>query len=213
MSVKSHEAFSLDSFQNQLFFFDDFLGSQLKDEWHEVGTGSAAVVDLQMGGIVRLTSGATTNDVYNISWSFTRSLHVDKRVSVEVRMKANQATYITINLQLRFDGDDRIYFQANEAVGGATTWVISCVDGGATTGRDSGVALDTDYHIFRMEAHLHGGSHVHFYIDDVETDNSPIDTNVPDDGGDYLQPYIIISTREDVAKSMDVDYVGVRQDV
>jgi len=207
-----HEMFCLDSFHKELFFWDDFLGDQLKDEWREAGVGSAAVIDAQTGGIVRITTGAITNDAYYIDWGDIRSLHVDKRVSMEVRVKLNQIVWARPELRLIFDGNNFIAFDGfNDA--GVENWAIQCRDDGPITAFDSGVALDTNYHIYRIECHIHGGSHVHFYIDGVETDNSPINTNIPDDAGDYLQPYIYQLAREDVAKSMDIDYVGVRQDV
>ena len=63
-----------------------------------------------------------------------------------------------------------------------------------------------------MECQTHGGSHVHFYIDGVETGNSPITTNIPDDAGDYLQPYLFILTLENATKSLDTDYVYLREE-
>ncbi len=214
MSVKTHEPVCLDSAQTRFFWFDHFLGDQLKDEWRETGEvgGFATVVDLQMGGVVRLTTDTDDNDKWIIDWNDIRSLHVSKRVSMEIRTKVNQDTYVSVGLVLHFDINNRVLFFVNEILGGATNWVIFCQNNVVSTILDSGVALDTDYHIFRFECHLHGGSHIHFYIDNVETNNSPIDTNVPDDAGDYLQPWIQVQTRENLAKSMDIDYVVVRQD-
>ena len=87
-------------------------------------------------------------------------------------------------------------------------WQIAARDTGTTTA-DSGVAADTDYHIFRIECFPTG--EVHYYIDGVETNNSPINVaaNIPNE---YLQPRFYIRTREDAAKSMDIDYVYIRQE-
>lgn len=183
----------------------------MKDEWRALGTGSAAVVDAQTGGIVRLTTGATTDNLYGLDWNVIRSLHVSKRVSMEMRFKVNLITYVLLSINLFFDISNRILFYANEAVGAAVNWQIRCTDGGATTAFDSGIALDTDYHIFRIECFP--ADEVHFYIDNVECANSPITTNIPDGAADYLQPYIYVLTNEDLAKSMDVDYVVIRQEV
>ncbi len=211
MSVKVHEAFSIDSFMDRLLWWDDFLGDQLKDEWREVGTGSAAVVDLQTGGVVRITTGGAINNQFFLDWSNIRSFLVSKRVSMEIRVKLNHATWINVNLDMVFDGNNYVSIYASENAGGATNWFIRCRDGGAGAGFDSGIAADTSYHIFRIECFP--TDEVHFYIDGVETANSPITTNIPDDAGDYFQPFLSLQTRENLAKSMDIDYVVYRQEI
>lgn len=208
MSTLSHEAVCFDSLQKRLFFFDDFCGDQLKDEWNAGGVGSATVIDLQMGGIVRLTTGATTNDLYRIDWNNIRSLLVSKKVTIEYRVKLTQITNFRCLLELIFDATARIFFTYNSTV--SANWYIVSSDT-ATSTFDSGIAADTDYHILRIECHTHGSNHVHFYIDGTETANSPITiaANIPDE---YLDPYLTLLTTEDVAKSMDIDYVYIRQD-
>ena len=66
MSVKFHEAFSLDSARRQFNFSDHFLGDSLRDLWRTAGSagGSADVVDAQDGGIVRLTTNTPLNNFY-----------------------------------------------------------------------------------------------------------------------------------------------------
>lgn len=208
MSVKAHEAFSMDSFMNRLLWFDDFHGDQIQDEWNEAGTGSAAVIDTQTGGIIRLTTGAINGDAYNLNWNDIRSLLVLKKVTGEFRAKLNATVAEIVQFLLIFDGTNLIRFIYNAAVD--ANWHIETIDGGASTNQDSGIAADTDYHTFRIECFPTG--EVHFYIDNTETTNSPITTNIPDDAGDYLQPHIYIRTTEDIAKSVDIDYVYIRQE-
>lgn len=214
MSVKFHEAYALDSQQDQLLWWDDFLGDQIQDEWNAGGNGAAAVVDQQTGGIVRITTGAVSGNDYRLDHGNIKTLLVSKRASIEFRTKLNQNTNLFPTLGLldnnAFQDFIRFYFDTGA---GHTDWWIQTGDGGVFTGANSGVAFDTDYHIFRIECHTHGSNHVHFYIDGTETANSPITTNVPDDATDYLQPYMRLRTREDLAKSMDTDYVVVRQEI
>jgi hypothetical protein len=210
MSVKVHEAYALDSQQDRLLWWDDFLGDQLKDEWRVSGT--AAVVDAQTGGIVRITTGALTNNSAFIDWNNIRSLHVTKKATMEVRAKLNQTITGYFILSLFFDVSNRIEFHFDTSAG-HTEWRIYARDGGIITQFDSGISPDTSYHIFRIECHTHGSNHIHFYIDGLETTNSPITTNVPDDAGDYLQPFLWAQTRENAAKSIDIDYVVVRQEI
>ncbi len=213
MSVKGHEAVSIDFAQDRLLFGEDFLGTQLRDLWSNGGTGGVAVVDAQTGGIVRVTTGALTNNSHHLQWGENpneiRSLHVDKKVTIEVRAKLNQTTQIAVEYRLRFDWNNYIFFNYN-SLGGAN-WFIRCRDGGAGAGLDSGIAADTSYHIFRIECFP--PDEVHFYIDGVETANSPITTNIPDDAGDFLQPALNIQTLTNLAKSMDIDYIAIRQEI
>ncbi len=203
MSVKVHEAFSIDSFQDRLLWWDDFLGDQLKDEWRETGTGSAAVIDLQTGGIVRITTGAITFNSYLIDWGDIRSLLITKKVAMEARVRILNTANMNAQISLQFNGANRVEF--TESLG---SWNIHCEDNNIDSLFASGIALDTNWHIFRIECFP--TDEVHFFIDGVETANSPITTNIPPD---YLQPFFFIETVENVAKSMDIDYVVVRQEV
>jgi len=146
-------------------------------------------------------------------WLNIRSLHVDQRVSMEARIKASADTYIQLYFALRFDGSNLIMFYVNETGGTPDNILIQCENGGALTSQSTGITQDALYHIYRIECHTHGGNHAHFYIDGTETANSPITTNIPDDATDYLQPYLRVLTQEDAAKSIDIDYCVVRQDV
>lgn len=208
MSVKTHEPVCLDSAMDKFFWGDHFLGDQVQGEWRGAGTGSVAVVDGQIGGIARITTGAVTNDTYYIDWNNSRILHVDKKVTIEIRAKLETASNIQIQYRLMFDVTNLISFWFNS--GAHASYRLYVRDDGATTNVDSGVAPDTDYHVFRIEAFPTG--EVHFYIDGVECSNSPVTTNIPADAGDYLQPYLAVTTLEDATKYVDFDYVVVRQD-
>jgi len=212
MSVKQHEPMCFDSAQDRWWWMDHFLGDQIQDEWATafVGAGTTVVVDQQTGGIVRFTTGANNGDDNTLNWNNIRSLLVSKRISMEIRVKLTQTNSVDVRLYLRFDWSNCVFFRYSSSLG--ANWRIRCRDGGGDTTQDSGVAANTSYHIFRIECHTHGANHVHFYIDGTETANSPITTNIPDDATDYLQPYLWIETLENVAKSMDVDYVACRQD-
>lgn len=217
MSVKLHEAFCMDSFMDRLLFFDDFHGDQIQNEWDSHGNagGSAVVVDAQTGGIVRLTSDTDIGDGWFLDWGANpnevRSLLVTKRVTMEFRCKVPTLANTTIRNRLLFDGDNFVEFEYDTAQG-HTDWWIKCRDGGAETDLNSGVAVNTDYHIFRIECHTHTANHVHFYIDGTQTANSPINTNVPDDPTDYLMPWFAVITRTTAARTMDIDYCYIRQE-
>ncbi len=206
MSVKVHEPVCLDSVQDKFFWSDHFLGDQLKDEWSTAGTGTTAVIDQQTGGIIRLISGAVTGNNRYIDWANIRIFLVSKKVTMEVRAKKASATLQTVRMELNFGVLDRIMFLINQGLG-ETNWQLFVREGGASTQVDSGIAVDTDWHVFRIECFLTG--QVHFYIDEVECGNSPVTTNIPPD---HLQPRFESETDENAAKTLDIDYVVVRQE-
>jgi len=209
MSVKAHEAYCLDSAQDRLLFYDDFLGDSLRDLWTAAGTDSAAVVDAQDGGIIRLTTGAASGNNYSLNWNSIRSLHVNKKVTIEARIEFETITNMGGYLVLRFDDANRIYFRYDNPTD--DTIQIFTTNGGAPTSADTGITPDTDPHIYRIECFP--TDEVHFYYDGVVCTNSPITTNIPDDAADYLQPQVRIYTRENAAHYIDADYVGVRQEI
>ncbi len=208
MSVKVHEPVCEDSAQDLYFWFDHFLGDQIKDEWRAAGTGSVAVVDQQTGGIAQITTGALTGNSYYIDWNDIRSLHVDQKVTMEARAKfSDDDSDIQGYFGLLHDSNDLIVFFWED---GEANIQYFCENDGARTKNDSGIARDTSNHIYRIECLPTG--EVHFYIDGVECANSPITTNIPDDATDFLQPHFRLWTRVDSAKSLDIDYVVVRQE-
>lgn len=204
-----HEAYCLDSQFQSLLWWDDFLGDQLKDEWTAAGGagGSAVVVDGETGGIVRITTDGDATDEYEIHWNNIRSLRVASRVSMEFRLKLVSATSVHAFCGLRFDGSNFIIFQFDASAN--INWLIYAYDAPAGVPQDSGIVADTSYHIFRIECHTHGGNHVHYYIDGVECGNSPQSVGVPLDA---LMPRFYCSTEVASEKSLDIDYVVVRQD-
>jgi hypothetical protein len=205
-----HEPYGFDSLQTQLFEVDDFLGAVLDDRWAtEIDAGgSIAVIDGETGGVVRLTTDGDTDDDSAITWNAIRILLVANRVIIEARMKLDSASNVLGGLYLQVDGTDYLTIKAN--TGNGANWFIQAYATG-NTDKDSGIALDTDEHIYRIECHTHGFNHVHYLIDGVECANSPINSasHIPTDP---LQARIFWRTLENSAKSMDIDYVGVTQD-
>ena len=190
---------------------DDFLGDQLKDEWTLTASGgTATIIDGETGGIVRVTSGAIDGNFAQIDWGNIRSLHIDKKIIIEYRVKLSSIADVFAFLKIRFDPDEE-YQLKYDSSNGDTKWMF-LTENGASTEVSTNITPDTNYHIFRMEAHTHGGTHIHFYIDGVECANSPVSSNLPDDAGDFLQPNCGIQTRTNTNKLLDVDYVWVTQE-
>lgn len=215
MSYNLHEAFCLDSFQKQLLFWDDFEGDSIKDLWATTTggagvAGTAVVIDAQDGGIVRLSTTASDTNEIRVDWGGVtpiRTLLVSKKVTMEFRAKLTDITNTIIVNRLFYDLTNYIGFRKDNALS-ATNWYLDVRNAAGTTQLNSGVALDASYHIYRIECFPTG--EVHFYIDEVETANSPITTNITTQ---YLIPYFrLINNGAAEINSMDIDYCYIRQE-
>ena len=207
MSVKAHEAYCIDSAQDRLLFYDDFLGDSIRDLWAltVTGTGAGAVVDAQDGGVYRLRCPAA-NDTAQLSWGGIKTLSVLKNVTMEVKAKLNSTDDVTVTLNLYKDTHDRIRFTAS--VGDIYS------EKADDTYNEAGWVTDTDWHIYRIECHYVDATNAtaNMYIDGVECTNSPIpQANVPIVS---LEPFFSIGSGAGALaeKQLDIDYVYVRQD-
>ncbi len=202
MSYNIHEAVCLDSMRVRLDWNDHFEGDSVKSLWRVAGVGSAPVVDGVDGAAVRLTTGGATGNTYAIDWNDVRTLLVSKKVTMEWRAKLSSTLNVGSEMALWFNSQNRIMVYISGA-----NWRIRCENNNLDSNFASGVATDTDYHIFRIGCFPTG--EVHFYIDDVETANSPITTNIPPD---YLMPLFDMFNTADETKLLDIDYVVIRQE-
>ena len=203
--VRVHEGLCLDSLQKQFFWEDDFLGDSIADEWFTWGTGgrgSTVVVDGQTGGIVRLTTGTTIADIRGLDWSTPfRILLTSKNVALEVRAKLNTVVSGSdaYRFGLMYDWANYLDFFLNAGV-----WYAQQYLAGAQTLQATTLTYDTNWHIFRIET---SATAIKYYGDDVLLQT--LTTNIPTN---YLYLWMLAYTGVAVAKSVDVDYVAVRQD-
>lgn len=207
--VRTHEAYSLDSQFQQLFQIDDFEGASLKDLWTVTetstggGTGTAVVVEAQTGGIVRLSTDDGNDDLVQIDWGDIRSLLASKSVATEARITLASVADVKIVFGLFNDATHLIVFEYDTDTD--TNWQISTDDGTGPSTADSGIAAAASTIFFRIEA---TATSVAFFINDVEVANSPITADIPTQA---LQPYLFLQTRTTTVKTLDCDYVAVRQ--
>ena len=202
-----HASYGFDSLQKESFWYDDFAGDSVKDYWTVAGA-SAVVVDGVTGAALRLTTGAVSGNSAQIHWGDKKSLIASKNVAIETRMKLSSIETEYMRIQLLNGGADYFRYFLN-ALTVPVTWTLqtAATAGGGDT-KDSEVYVDTEWHNYRMQVHTHGAVHLHFSIDDAPTSNSPMTTGVT---LLYLQPYMHITTNENVAKSVYIDYIAWRQ--
>ena len=206
--IMYHQNHSFESLRRDFFFYDHFYGSGIQDLWHGSGNagGGMAVVDGVAGGICRITTGSGDNDYWQLLWNSKRSLLTTHNVAMEFRFKLEVSTpiYCLWGLDTGAYTNNTAFYTDTDTT---SDWWIRCRNLSGTSEHNSNIALDTDYHIFRVQCHNHGGLHVHYYIDNLETDNSPLTTYIPTT---HLQPLIFFRTREAAAHYYDMDYIGIR---
>lgn len=203
--VRYHDPVCLDALRDRFFFLDDFHGDQLQDTWNESGDagGSADPVAGEEGGVVRITTNAANTDYWAIDWDDHRTLHVDKNLIFEVRAKIDDVADSYFYFYLTKGSTDWIVLRTN----GDPNWKFFSRDDTVTTEEDTGIAADTGWHTFRIEC---SSTELRVYIDDVL--GATINTNIPADADDFLQPRIQAYSKEAVAHSIDVDYIAISQD-
>lgn len=184
--------------KSRLDHVEDFWGRQLDARWL-LSVGPGGVADQQDGGVYRFALTPAAQSTLN--WNNIRSLLVSKDVKMEVRVLMTLTGEGYIEIALWYDSNNHIRFIYNPGGSGHTTWHIETKDGGVATDQDSGVTPDTSYHIFTIDCRSDG---VHFYIDGVECNNSPITTTKP---GEHLEPQVRGGAGA-TARNIDIDYIG-----
>ena len=188
-------------------FYEDFYGKGLNtDIWQltVTGGGTGAVIANQKGGVFRLSSPAVaTSDDAVLTWNSINSIAIPLVYEVGAKLNSVDNVYTDICNLSYSNNNLEIYYDS-----GGANYQILAQSGGVGAAKDSGIAANTNKHIFRIEGHTDGGNHAHFFIDGVETANSPITTNVPTTN---LQPLFYINTNNAALKTLDIDYVNIMQ--
>lgn len=117
------------------------------------------------------------------------------------------------NLTTNSFGSDGVYFTYTDVSPSTTpNWMIVVQDGGATAGVDTGVAVVAGSW-YKLSWWYESGVGVHFYINDAETTNSPINTNLPlTVNSEEFRPYtakIFKTGPGTTARTFDIDYMSV----
>jgi hypothetical protein len=213
MSLLDHESFCFDSLQKQLFWFDDFEGDQLKDEWYQEGAGGSAMLDGVSGGVVRLTTETSDWSYSEILWNNGNAINVlsvSKNVASECRSALKRVTYNESYFHcLIGDSNALIMMYISDTVGSTPTYICYSRSTG-TSSIGSGVSATTNYFISRIQTSTQGGNHVHYYLDGIEANNT-ISTNISTQNFCPMHACAFMAGGSN-AMHLDVDYSAVRQD-
>ena len=202
--VMYHQHMSFESMRRDFFFYDHFYGSGIQDLWTNTGNGSGTVIDGVAGGICRLVSGAAATNNHALTWGTKRSLFALNEVAMEGRLEEAETNDAEFYFRLLNAGHQSLFIWGSA---GAELKIYTRNGAGTTQNDASNWTRDTNPHIYRIQCHLYGGLHVHYYQDNVQSVGSPHLTNVETH---ELEPHIMRYTAAAANKTMDIDYVAVR---
>lgn len=162
-------------FAGPAVFFDEFYPPALNNQWttSTSGTGSLIELILATGGQVLVRAGNAAGrfaELYfggAVAWQTVSA--TTKRISM--RAKYDGTSNATVEFEAHY-ADASNYVLLRAAWGG--NWFLRTMSGGVETAVDTGVALDTSWHVFRIDV---GSGQVDAYIDGVLKATST--TNIP----------------------------------
>ncbi len=127
----------------------------------------------------------------------------EARVQLEQTTLCQCAIGFEQNIAQPTNGNDHAMFYYSSGVD-ANWHTETCETGLAVENQDTGIAADTDFHIFKIEIEL---AVVRFYIDGVLVTTHV--TMVPNDPNDAQQPVIALRTMQAAVKYLKYEYVAV----
>jgi hypothetical protein len=182
-------------------FFDDFIGASYDNEvWTTTGSGSVVTLDAYCGRISIQSSIA--NDFYftlDSVGAFSASTYLE--CEWRAAMTVSVGTANSVECGIESSGAQPSTWSDFYANGNATNWVCRSSNSGVLTTVDSGIAINTNTHLFKIICASGGSS---FYLDNVLC--AAITTNIP---GGQIQPYCWIVANGTNTNSFNADYVKI----
>lgn len=178
MTVGSLLAGERNYFLGEASFFDDFWPPVLDDQWSTAVSGTGSLVALQTlpGGQVLIRAGnaaGRTAELYFGGSTAWQSLTLNPRIKARMKYGGNNNGHIEFEVHYQ-DANNHVWMEADW--GG--NWLLKTMSGGVSTTVDTGVALDTSWHIFEVRT---SPTSVSAYIDEVLKGTST--TNIPSSNG------------------------------
>lgn len=175
---------------------DDFLGAR-SSRWTLGGTGGTYTQNAELGGTGSLATGATSSNQAVLSFAGKGCVDKTTEPYLVTRAKLGHTTEIRAVLAGLYKDDNNLVEVYYDVTSSAGNFKYRCVSGGTETSVDSGVAADTDFHMFEIEVE---GDDVEFFIDGENQET--ISTNVPTA---LLEPRFLVETKESADKVLTVD--------
>lgn len=196
--------------QNTVWYYDDFLGDVLRDEWNAVTSGSGtAVVVTAVNGKVQLDDTALEDDA-GVDWGAFYNWDPTLNCVMEWKCQVNTITNLNVIMGLYKDADEYAYFHVDDADNNID-YAASLNGGVGAVDEDSGIDIDTDAHIFKIECFEDGS--VKFHIDGSVVGTAPAGT-LSTSAGILHKPYFLVTDAagQTTRHYFDIDYVFLYQD-
>ena len=183
---------------------ETFDGSVLSERWTTdtgVGTPTYAMADSVDGGFT-ITTGSSANDRGSISFNGKHQYAFDGSVLIYVGKAdsiVNTIAIAALNSGVTFAGGNDWAYVGNHSAVDSTNFTSRTSSGSAQSTTSTGVALDTNYHVFKTETK---SSSVEFSIDGVL--KTTITTNLPNRS---LQPMYTVQADEASSKVGSILYL------
>lgn len=196
--------------QTKVWYYDDFLGDVLRSEWNAFtsSAGTGAIVSA-VNGKVQLDN-TTSEDDSGLDWGAFFNWDPTLNVVMEWKCEVNTITNLNVIMGLYKDADEYAYFHVGDADDNIM-YAASLNGGVGAVDIDSGVDIDADAHIFKIECFDDGS--VKFYIDNVLVGTAPADT-LDTTVGKLHKPYFLVTDKsaQTTQHLFDIDYVFIHQD-
>jgi len=196
--------------QHTVWYYDDFLGDVLRDEWNAFtsGSGTAAVVSA-VNGKAQLDNTSSEDDS-GLDWGAFFNWDPTLNCVMEWKCEVNTIANLNVKMGLYKDADEYAWFHVDDADNNID-YAASKNGGAGAVDSDSGIDIDADPHIFTIECFDDGS--VKFYIDNVRVGTAPAAT-LSATPGVLHKPYFLVTDKagQTTQHLFDIDYVFIYQD-
>lgn len=149
-----------------------------------------------------MNTGATADNYSQISLNGAKALDVTKYFTLEARIRINDITSVINTPLMALGAADRISIYFSSPVG--ANWMMNTTNSGSTTTVDSSTEVTIGWHTIKI---IVTNNLVRGYVDGVLCMTSI--TDVPNELMDLI---VQVYTTENVAKTMDIDFVRIKAD-
>ena len=163
--------------KSKFYFWDDFGGYQIDPyKWFTSVYGNGSNVSIlegdYAGGQLRIRSGNAIDRSADLNWNVNYQVSAPLGFEIEFRVKTVDVNSSHSRIGAANFGDNEAYIILRRD--GTNNWEAWCVTPADATIVDTGIASDTSWHVFRIEA---SSGQALFYIDSSLV--ATITTNVP----------------------------------